>query len=184
MNIIESDRPRSSPSNEMIFMQPHVERYFSECRIMVYTETTELLQFEKTENIMMSFMWKLLGRDVNADIFAAWVRDCCGNYESSNSLELARLFFDECLYQLGEDFVKKTWNLLGQSIYYCGNLPPNLRQAIYFFFIEFSKNRFNWKELFTEEDNDDSTGATLIWDLDYGEIIAEYYGLSQMLANL
>lgn len=165
-------------------MQPHVERYFSECMVKVYIETTELLQFEKTENILMSLLWKLLGRDVNADKFAAWVRECCGNYQSCNSLELARLFFDECLYQLGDDYVKKTWNLLGQSIYYCGKLPLNLREAIYFFFIEFSKKRFNWKELFTEEDNHDSTGATLIWDENYGQIIVEYYGLSQMLADL
>lgn len=157
---------KTEPSRHLLFLQLHLESIFSEGLILA--DFSREAQIAKCERLIPQIMKSFLGEDANSAKFAQWVLSCSdGNFETRNSLELAVMIFDACLNQMGKYGMKKTWNVTGECLYFCGSLPASKSTGVYFFFTELSKQKFDWKELFTEEDNPNSTGPPLLVDLSH-----------------
>ena len=150
----------TTPTRELRFMQPYIESYMSQ--ILTLDMNQAGTNDARCERFIRSLMSPVLGDDVTLDQFATWVHTSCDGFDSKNSLELAVLLFDAFFNQLGEHILKKTWNVLGECIYYCGSLPSKL--AVYFFFVKLSQMKFDWKDLISEENRHDATGPTLVMD--------------------
>lgn len=158
---------KTEPSRQMLFAQLHLEPIFSHPSLMVVDFSREE-QIAKCERWIPLIMKPFLGEDANSTRFAQWLLNCCdGNFDTPNSLELAVMIFDACLNQMGKYAMKKAWNILGECLYYCGSLPASKSKGVYFFLTELSKQKFDWKELFSEEDDPNSTGPTLLFDFSH-----------------
>lgn len=100
--------------------------------------------------------------------FKLLIRTVCNvaNLQGKGDKYIAQSLFERCRDDVFRpEIMPKAWNIVSEIILKSGALPSKREIAIYKEFIKIAENTYNWKQLYTEEDNDDSTGPTLCFDV-------------------
>ena len=110
--------------------------------------------------------------------FQQLVRTVCAVADEKDK-DIAQSLFERCRDEVFRPgIMTKVWNVVADIIIKCGALPDKREIAIYKEFVKIAQSSYGWKELLTEEDNDDSTGPTLCFDVNQSNPVNE------VLANL
>jgi hypothetical protein len=97
------------------------------------------------------------------DSFADWVCEKQKDKNTNTTLDSATLFVDLFAINFGDKVMKGAWNILGECLFHCGCLQPELRCAMYYFYFELAKTKYGWESLLSELNNQ-SSGPTLCVD--------------------
>jgi hypothetical protein len=102
-------------------------------------------------------------RGLSLDSFATWVCEKQKDINSNTTLDSAALFVNLFAHDFGDKVMKGAWNILGECLFHCGCLQPELRCATYYFYVELAKMKYGWESLLSELNNE-SSGPTLCVD--------------------
>ena len=100
--------------------------------------------------------------------FQQLVRTVCAvsDQNGEKNEDVAQSLFVRCRDEIfTQGIMQKVWNIVASIIIFCGALPDRREIAIYKEFVKIANSSYDWKELLTEKDNDDSTGPSLVFDV-------------------
>jgi hypothetical protein len=100
---------------------------------------------------------------LSLDAFASWVCEKQKNMKSTTTLDSATWFVNLFAVNFGDSVMKAAWNILGECLFHCGCLHPELRCATYYFYMELAKMKYGWESLLSEVGNE-ASGPTLCVD--------------------